>query len=355
MRLRTIALASLAAVTTPLVAMPTRQELKRAEGPVLEIMRPEREALGAGKKTRADVAKAAVAYAEKVDSDAVRTLLLKGAFTLYVRQGAFDEAADALRTLNSAVPDIPPAVVSNIVESALRNMPVDKDARLAELVECVNGGKQTVMAYVGSNGAPAIIRYDIQGELTDSSIPVNVKSAATSLNVGNAVTDIGWNAFSHCAKLRSVTIPDSVGRIGGKSFAVCRELASIAIPGNVTKIENWAFMHCSALTNVTLATGLKHIGATAFKDVRVSNWIIPDSVETIGFNAFSYNKRLASITFGKGLKSLGAEALAGCGKLASVVFKGRTLEEVRAMDGYPWGLSDTSIIRAQSDASGDRR
>ena len=112
MRLRTIALASLAAVATPLVAMPTRQELKRAEGPVREIMRPER----ADRKTRADVAKAAVAYAGRVESDAERMLLLKGAFTLYVRQGAFDKAADALRTLNASVPDIPPVVVSNIVE-----------------------------------------------------------------------------------------------------------------------------------------------------------------------------------------------------------------------------------------------
>ena len=32
------------------------------------------------------------------------------------------------------------------------------------------------------------------------------------------------------------------------------------------------------------------------------------------------------------------------GKLNSIVFQGKTLADVQAMDGYPWGISNTSII-----------
>ena len=83
MKMRTLALLLLATVASSLAAMPTKQELKQVEGLVQELMRPEVDAMKAGKKNRADVAKAAVALAEKAESDAAKLLLLKGSFTLY--------------------------------------------------------------------------------------------------------------------------------------------------------------------------------------------------------------------------------------------------------------------------------
>ena len=40
--------------------------------------------------------------------------------------------------------------------------------------------------------------------------------------------------------------------------------------------------------------------------------------------------------------------LLGSGTIQEVVFRGRTLEEVQAMDNYPWGIEDTSIIHVQN-------
>jgi len=36
--------------------------------------------------------------------------------------------------------------------------------------------------------------------------------------------------------------------------------------------------------------------------------------------------------------------------LTDIIFKGKTLEEVKSMDNYPWGIKDESIIKAELDA-----
>ncbi len=135
MKKRTCALLLLAAAAVSFAAMPTKQELKKVEGLVQELMRPEVDAMKAGKKNRADVAKAALALAEKAESDAAKLLLLKGSFTLYVGHGAFDEAIGVLRTIMSTIPDISPQHVANMVESALRNIPKSKGGQLYRILD----------------------------------------------------------------------------------------------------------------------------------------------------------------------------------------------------------------------------
>ena len=135
MKMRTFALLLLATVASSLAAMPTKQELKQVEGLVQELMRPEVDAMRAGKKNRADVAKAAVALAEKAESDAAKLLLLKGSFTLYVGHGAFDEAIGVLRTIRTTIPDVSPQHVANMVESALRNIPKNRGGQLYRILD----------------------------------------------------------------------------------------------------------------------------------------------------------------------------------------------------------------------------
>ena len=53
MKIKSIAMLILAAIAMPLVAMPTKQELKQVEGLVQELMRPELDAFKTGKKPRA--------------------------------------------------------------------------------------------------------------------------------------------------------------------------------------------------------------------------------------------------------------------------------------------------------------
>lgn len=135
MKIKSVAMLTLAAIAIPLMAMPTKQELKKVEGLVQELMRPELEEFKAGKKTRADVAQAAIALAEKAESDAAKMLLLKGSFTLYVGHGAFAEAIDVLKTLKATIPDIPPENMANTIESSLRGVSKDRGEQLYRLLD----------------------------------------------------------------------------------------------------------------------------------------------------------------------------------------------------------------------------
>ena len=135
MNIKTIILLSMAAISTPLVAMPTKQDIDKVAAVVQDLMRPEQEAMNDGRKTRTEVAQAATSLAEQADSEAAKLLLLKGAFNLYVRDGAFDEAVGTLKTLKETIPDMPPQIVANLIESSLRSVSKKNGGQLYRLLD----------------------------------------------------------------------------------------------------------------------------------------------------------------------------------------------------------------------------
>jgi hypothetical protein len=98
--------------------------------------------------------------------------------------------------------------------------------------------------------------------------------------------------------LGEVIIPKGVKKIGKYAFGWCDNLISVEIPDGVTNIDANAFCSCGNLTSVT----------------------IPASVTKIGSDAFFW-----------------------CSNLKTVEFKDRTLDEVRSMLGYPWGIRPENI------------
>ena len=71
------------------------------------------------------------------------------------------------------------------------------------------------------------------------------------MTIPDSVTDIGYAAFSNCARLTNVTIPDSVTNIGWGAFFDCCGLTSITIPSRVTSIDSQVFYGCSSLTSIS--------------------------------------------------------------------------------------------------------
>ena len=127
-------------------------------------------------------------------------------------------------------------------------------------------------------------------------IPKDIKK----IIVLDSVKSIGYCAFARCKNLTSINIPNSVKSIGYYAFAFCENLTLINIPDLVESIEDWAFEWCENLTSI----------------------VIPDSVEHIGYYAF-YK----------------------CKNLKSLIFKGKTINHMKSMKCYPFGIEDKLIIK----------
>ena len=158
-------------------------------------------------------------------------------------------------------------------------------------------------------------------EITNEMIRKDIKC----INIPGSVKSIREKAFAGDESLKSINIPDSVESIGYQSFAYCTSLERIIIPDSVEWIADDTFVHCESLKSIN----------------------IPDSVKSIGDFAFFYCKSLISINIPNSVKNIGYRAFFSCKSLKEVIFKGKTLAQVKSMNDYPWGINDESIIKTE--------
>ena len=104
------------------------------------------------------------------------------------------------------------------------------------------------------------------------------------------ITSIGYQAFSYCNTLTSISIPKSIATIGESAFGGCQHITEFEIPNSVTTIEEFAFSGCTGLTSVN----------------------IPNSVTAIGDYAFNVCNNLADITIGNNVATIGKQAFGNC-------------------------------------------
>ena len=157
---------------------------------------------------------------------------------------------------------------------------------------------------------------------------------------GKPVTSIGYNAFSYCTGLTSITIPNSVTSIGTYAFYGCSGLTSITIPNSVTSIGDWAFCGCSGLTSITIPNSVTSIGHSAFDGCRgLTSITIPNSVTSIGDWAFEHCTGLTSINVASGNNYYSDNN--------GVLFNKKKTELIR----YPEGKSQTSYTIPNSVTS----
>ena len=105
------------------LAMPTRDELAKAQALVAELMAPamaDFKAADMKDKSAAalKVAEKSEEFANSAETAAAKFLFLKGAVSFYTRGEAYDKAADAVVSLQANVKDVPPDVIAEIVGKA---------------------------------------------------------------------------------------------------------------------------------------------------------------------------------------------------------------------------------------------
>lgn len=110
------------------------------------------------------------------------------------------------------------------------------------------------------------------------------------------ITVIGESAFTGCAGLTSIIIPETVTIIKRAAFQQCYSLKEIKLPNSVTSIESLAF-ETSGLRNITIPKSVTSIGSNAFMGASaLSSIYIPASVTSIEIGAFAGCRALTSIT-----------------------------------------------------------
>ena len=127
----------------------------------------------------------------------------------------------------------------------------------------------------------------------------------------NGVTELHSRTFSHCDKLKELSIPASVKTIHKEAFYDCGELTSVEIPAGVTTIEPGAFLGCPEIERIHVSEDnpvykseanccLTRDGKTLIFGCKYS--IIPDTVETIARSAFQWCEALSAINIPASVK-----------------------------------------------------
>ena len=91
-------------------------------------------------------------------------------------------------------------------------------------------------------------------------------STVSRVELGKNVVLIDGSAFSYCAELHYVNIPDSVKQIRSYAFSSCPGLNYVKLGKGIEKIEIYAFMRSSQFAYIYFPKSIKTLGDYAFED-----------------------------------------------------------------------------------------
>lgn len=138
---------------------------------------------------------------------------------------------------------------------------------------------------------------------------VYLNSTITYQGVKYSITSLGNWAFSGCAGLTSLTIPNGVTNIGDFAFCNCSGLASIDIPNSVINVGEGAFTGCTKLSSPVYNAHCFAYMPTSFH----GHYIIPNGIKQIAGAAFKGCTDLSSVTIPNTIKSIDERAFENTG------------------------------------------
>ena len=158
--------------------------------------------------------------------------------------------------------------------------------------------------------------------------------ALTSIVIPNSVTSIGNYAFYNCKLLTGIEISNGVTSIGNYAFYGCASLTSIEIPNSVTSIGNSAFYNCTALTSIVIPNSITSISDYTFYGcASLTSIVIPNSATSIGYSAFRDCTSLTSIVIPSSVTSIGTYAFYRCTALEEIYFNAASMANLSSSNG----------------------
>ena len=92
-----------------------------------------------------------------------------------------------------------------------------------------------------------------------------------SINIPKGITTIGSYAFSDCAELTEIYLPDTVRFIRDSAFQRAANLRKIRFSDQLVYLEIEALFGCENLTEISLPKSLKVLGDNVFRSSGIKN------------------------------------------------------------------------------------
>lgn len=146
---------------------------------------------------------------------------------------------------------------------------------------------------------------------------------------GVKITAIGWSAFSGCANLKQLILPEGIQTIESCAFKDCVNLESFLVPKSVTSIDWGIFSGCDKLEIIEVSEGNSTYRSEGNCLIKISNnalvagcknSVIPTNVTAIQSRAFYNCRSLTSLTIPSNISSIGDYAFSECSNLAVINF-----------------------------------
>lgn len=123
-----------ACMSLAVAAMPSKADFQKVKPAVDELLGADREAVKAGKMKPGKAGENAVRLAEQSKDEASKYMFWQAAFSYFVKEGAFDQAYNAVMSLRSSVKDIPHAEMVRVLKNGLRGTGQQNVGKLYELL-----------------------------------------------------------------------------------------------------------------------------------------------------------------------------------------------------------------------------
>ena len=328
-----------------LMAMPTEEETRRVEPVVRRIMASDHAALRARKKTHSEVADAAMKHADEAASEAEKLLLMKGAFSLYVRAGEYDRAIVTIEKMQAAIPDMPDENVVSIIKSSLRNVSRDEARELYAFLDDIKAGCRN--ADGSANGAANYkfnYKLDNNGNAILTGMPcVSPKPEGVlivpSIIEGHKVTQLDEHlSFVNCDKMTKLILPAGLESVGFGNFSKgCSSLADIEISKNNPNFTSFkgvlyskdmkkVVAYPKARDKIELSPQTKIIGRAAFNGCTFKEIEVPSGIERIESHAFAEMLNLEKIVFPESVNEIWMQLFQEDSNLRKIIFVGNAPE-----------------------------
>lgn len=159
-------------------------------------------------------------------------------------------------------------------------------------------------------------------EVSSGAINSKVESV-THLTIGKLVSSVLVNGWSHCNNLVSVTFEEGFsGSVFNSAFSNCANLSEINVPDSLWRIHKGAFAGTAWYNNQP--DGVVYIGKVllGYKGTMPENTsiVVKEDTLAIAINAFYGQKNLTSVTVPSSVMNIGSNAFGDCTGLKEIAF-----------------------------------